>query len=62
MTQQAHIETVTKGPNQRVRRTIAYLVVANRKVLARFDIASDDRAGGTALALAREALLRIGES
>ena len=53
MTNEAHIETVTKGPNQRVRRTVAYRVVAGRQEIARFNV---DGRPDVALAAARKAL------
>ncbi|HXI68514.1 MAG TPA: hypothetical protein VNH41_11275 [Steroidobacteraceae bacterium] len=50
----AHIETVTKGPSQRVRRPIAYRVVADRKEIARFEI--DPKDMDAALTKARQVL------
>jgi len=54
MTKQAHIETITKGPSQRIRRTIGYRVVAGGKEIARFD--ADPVTMGAALAAARKVL------
>lgn len=39
---QAHIETITKGPTQRVRRTVGYRVIGDGKEIARFDIDQSD--------------------
>lgn len=32
-----HIETITKGSSQRIRRTTGYRVVSDRKTIAQFD-------------------------
>lgn len=59
MTDQAHIETITKGPSQRIRRTIGYRVVAGGKEIARFD--ADPVTMGAALAAARRVLEELSE-